>query len=169
MAYSTCQRVAGMISNLLNGASSFDELGTAIRPASADLIRFMSSGCALIETTITSMGYTPRTGTAIDDMLADIEATYTAARAEAARASPRTAAGERTRADMYRREYRGMIDDLKMIDLSRLGFAYDGKWYVGGISKSEKQAVASNTDRVDPRFSRDQFRNRERGGTSACR
>jgi len=128
----------------------------------------MSSGCALIEAGIKSKGYTPQTGTVIDDFLADIEANYAAYRAELARGSPRSAAGERTRSDAFRRSYQDGLNELKKMDLSMFGFSVGAHgWYVGGISDSEKDSVASDTDRVDPRFYRGQFADSS-DQTSAC-
>jgi len=159
MAYSTCARVAALIPNLINAASSFDGLASNVTPGSAALISFMSSGCALINTKLGAMGYsTPvGSGNALYDYLADIEANYAAYRAEMARSSPRTSQGERTRADMFRRAFQDGLKDLEMMDLSRLSISKTESWYVGGISESEVDSVESNTDRVSPRFKRGQF------------
>ena len=161
MAYSTCSRVAALIPNILNSASDFNNLPANVVPGSAALISFMSSGCALINTRLAGMGYsTPvGSGNAVYDFLADIEANYAAYRAEMARGSPRTAAGERTRADAFRRAFTDGLDMLGTMDLSRSSVAKTEAWYVGGISESEKQSVESNTDRVTPRFSRGLFGN----------
>ena len=171
MPYSTCARCADLIPNILDGASDFNNLGSQIRPTCDALIRFMSSGCALIETKLYSLGYTPATGTAMDDFLADLESLYVAFRAEQVRGSPRTAQGERTRADMFRRAFDDGLKQLESMDLTRLGLAHDARWYVGGISESERDSVQSDTDRVDPRFGRGQFDNPDTGAgiTSACR
>ena len=161
MPYSTCARCADLIPNVLDGASDFNLLGSQIRPASAALIRFMSSGCSLVEARLYSLGYTPAKGTALDDYLADIEANYVAYRAELVRGSPRTAQGERTRADAFRRAYEDGLKNLKNMDLTRMGLEYDARFYAGGISEAEKSSVTSDTDRSSPRFSRGQFDNPE--------
>ncbi|MBU0598851.1 hypothetical protein KKF61_07765 [Patescibacteria group bacterium] len=170
MAYSTCQRVATLIPNLLNGASSFDNLATNILPGSAALLNFMSSGCSLINTKLKSLGYAAPVGSGNDiyDYLADLEATYVAYRANALRASPRSAAGERSVADNFRYAFEDGLKSLATMDLSLLDIAYTGKWYVGGVSEAEKDSVASDSDRVDPRFYRGEFNNPNRGSTSAC-
>ena len=45
------------------------------------------------------------------------------------------------------------------LDLSRMGVTQTGVAYAGGISVSDKQAVAADSDRVGSRFVRGQFRN----------
>ncbi len=157
-AYSSCVRVAALIPNLLNSASDFDNLSVCT-PGSAQLINWMSAGCALIEAKIGGMGYTTPIGAAntIFDYLADLEATYTAYRAESARSSPRVAAGERTRAQQFKRDFDSGLDDISDMDLTRLGITYTGKFYIGGISETEKETQESNTDRVPSRIKRGQF------------
>jgi len=161
MPYSTCAHCSSLIPNILSGASSFDGLGAEIVPGSAALILFMSSGCSLIEATLHSQGYTPAKGTILDDYLADIEANYCAYRAELVRGSPRTATGERTRADAFRRAYEDGLKNLKNMDLTRMGLEYSGRFYVGGISDAERDSVESDTDRTEPRFKRGKFDNPE--------
>ena len=161
MPYSTCARCADLIPNILDGASDFSNLGSQIRPASAALIRFMSSGCALIEAELYSQGYTPAKGTALDDYLADLEASYVAMQAEQVRGSPRTAQGERTRAQQFKRFFDDGLKQLRSMDLTRLGFEYSGRFYIGGISDAEKDSVESDTDRTEPRFKHGKFDNPE--------
>ncbi|MHA2063201.1 MAG: hypothetical protein ACXABY_02350 [Candidatus Thorarchaeota archaeon] len=52
--------------------------------------------------------------------------------------------------------------DLSMLGFSPIFGATGSGWYAGGISKAEKDAVESNTDRVDARFKRDKFLNPDR-------
>lgn len=159
MAYSSCQRVAGLLFNLLEGASDFDNMATTATPGSAQLIRFMSSGCAIINATLKSKGYgVPVASTStVYDWLADVEANYVAYRAEMSRSSPRSAAGERTRADMFRRVFETELEALTNLDLTQMGLTLTRNWYVGGISESEKDSVKSDTDRVDSRYEEGQF------------
>jgi hypothetical protein len=151
--YSTCAQVAALIPNLLNGASSFDGLDTAIRPSSAQLVGFMSSGCALIEARLGALGYsTPVTG-GVAGFVADLESTYAAYRAELARGSPRTSSGERTRAEAFKKAFDDGLKELALMDLSRAGIGVaESKFYGGGISESDKETVEDDTDRVAPRF-----------------
>ena len=172
MAYSSCQRVAQMIPNLLDGASDFDNMGTAATPGSAQLIRFMSSGCAIINAHLQSRGYGIPIGSTsvLYDWLSDVEANYVAYRAEATRSSPRSAAGERSRADMFKRVFDDELEMLMELDLTRMGATLTNDWYVGGRSKSEVDSVESDTDRVEERYKRSQFDSGEvpnPGGESA--
>jgi len=171
MAYCSCTRVAGLIPNLLNGASDIEGMPSTIKPASEAIVEWMSTGCAIINARLQSMGYAGGgVGTThpLYEVFADINANYAAYRAELSRSSPRTSPGERTRADMFKRAY---LDGLKMledIDLTMLGDTRvrDSGWYVGGVSESEKESVASNTDRVVPRFARGKFKNPDYVGAS---
>lgn len=170
MPYSSCTMVAGLIPNLINGASDIENTcSTTLLPASATIITFMSGGCVLIEAKINSMGYAAAgTGGPLADYLANIEAQYTAWQCEAARSSPRTAKGERSRADTFRKAYEAGLRQLDKMDLSMIGFtllqATGSGWYLGGISVADKQAAEADTDRVVPRVARGQFANPENPG-----
>ena len=159
MAYSSCQRVAQLIPNLLNSASDFDNMDSDAYPGSAQLIRFMSSGCAIINATLKSKGYSaPIASTnTIYDWLSDIEANYVAYRAEATRSSPRSATGERTRADMFKDVFDDELRMLSELDLSQMGITLDREFYIGGISEDDKDTVDSDTDRIKSRFRTGQF------------
>lgn len=168
MAFSSCARVAALIPNILNGASDFEGLNDPkIRPASTQIVEFMSSGCSMIIANLNTLGFNPPpAGGAMYDYLADIEASYTAWRCELSRSSPRTAKGERSRADDFRKAYEAALRQLKNMDLTMLGFApkeaTGSGWHLSGTSVAEKAAVESNTDRVASRFKRGGFANPER-------
>jgi hypothetical protein len=157
--------VAGRIPNLINGASDIENTcSDTLRPASATIVTFMSGGCALIQAKFNSMGYAaPGAGGTLSDYLADIEADYAAWRAELARSSPRTAKGERSRADDFRKAYEAALRQLDKMDLSMLGFtpkeSGGSGWYAGGISQSDKDVQEADTNRVDAAFKRDGFAN----------
>ena len=165
MAFSSSERAAALIPNILNGASNYDDLGAEITPGSAAFTLFHSSGCALIRGELATMGYPDAIGTGhvLYDFVADIEANYVAYRAELSRSSPRTAAGERGRADNFKRAWQDGLKTLRSIDLTRMGStptsAQGSGWYTGGISDAEKSAVESDSDRVEPRFARGDFEN----------
>ncbi len=164
MAYSTCVMVAALIPNLLDGASTLDGFAANIRPASSEIRQFMSGGCALIESTIRSMGYTPPgADLPMYDFLSDIEANYAAWRSELSRSSPRTAKGERSRADDFRKAYEANLRQLKKMDLGLLGWSMlqsTGRgWYIGGISQADKDTVEDDTDRTKAAFKRGGFSN----------
>lgn len=168
MSYSTCAMVGGRIPNLINGASDIENTcDPKLVPASATIVTFMSGGCALIQAKINAMGFAaPDAGGLLTDWFGDIEADYAAWRAELSRSSPRTAKGERSRADDFRKAYEAALRSLDKMDLGMLGFtrleAQGSGWYVGGVSVSDKEAVESNSDRVAPAITRDGFANPER-------
>jgi hypothetical protein len=169
MAFSTCAMVAALIPNLLNGASTLDNMEDGLRPASSEIRQFMSGGCSLIVANLASLGFNPPAeGGALYDFLGDIEANYAAWRAELSRSSPRVAKGERSRADDFRKAYEANLRQLHKMDLSMMGFtpkfSTGTGWYVGGTSQAEKDSVASNTDRVPARFERNSFGNPELPG-----
>ena len=163
MAFSTCTMVAALIPNILDGASTLDNLGAKIRPASSEIRQFMSGGCSLIVAKVNSMGFSPPgAGGILYDFLSDIEANYAAWRSEMSRSSPRTAKGERSRADTFRKAYEAGLRQLAKMDLGLLGWARVGsiasKWGTG-VSIADKEAIAGDTDRVEPAFTRGGFAN----------
>ncbi|MHA2063202.1 MAG: hypothetical protein ACXABY_02355 [Candidatus Thorarchaeota archaeon] len=101
MPFSTCTMVAGLIPNLLDGASDIEGPNDAtLRPASSTIVTFMSAGCSLIIAKVGALGFAvPDGGGALADYFAIIEANYAAWQSELSRSSPRTAKGERSRAD----------------------------------------------------------------------
>jgi hypothetical protein len=70
----------------------------------------------------------------------------------------RVAATERTRSQMFMDQFNNGLDALVAMDLSRAGVSSQSRLYAGGISQSNKDAVAADTDRVPSRFNRGQFR-----------
>ena len=169
MPFSSCALVSSLIPNLLDGASDFEGINdSTVLPPSALIVAHMSSGCALIIAKVNSMGFSaPASNGALNDYFAVVEANYTAWQCEMSRSSPRTAKGERSRADDFRKAYEAALRQIDKMDLSMLGFtpisqATGSGWYLGGTSQAEKDAVDSNTDRVDARFKRDGFVNPER-------
>jgi hypothetical protein len=159
MSYSGCNRVAELVTQLVNSASSIDALATGVVPGSAAYVRWLSSGCSLIEARLKGLGYdTPVPGTAaIYDYIADLEATYAAYRAELSRASARVSQGERTRADGFYSTFTKGLDMLATMDLSRMGMTNAGKVYSGGQTQSDKDIDAGNSDMIQPRFARGAF------------
>ena len=167
MPFSTCTMVAGLIPNLLDGASDIEGTNDpTIRPASPTIVSFMSAGCSLIIAKVNSLGFNPPSSGGLYDYLAIIEANYTAWQCEMSRSSPRTAKGERSRADDFRKAYEAALRQLDKMDLSMMGLtllnAAGAGWYHGGVSQADKDSVDSNTDRVDARFKREGFMNPER-------
>lgn len=164
MAYASASDVGALCRNLLGAASGFD---TSTSPTLTQVTAWLSSGCALINAAIGEYGYEPiPTTSAAYDLAAETNALYGAWLAERSRINARIAADERTRADMFRRDFEYHLDWLTGLNLSVLGvtqLSSAARPYAGGISRSDKSAVESDTDRVAPRFARGQFRNTEAG------
>lgn len=162
MAYSTCARCSSLIPNLLNGASDFDLLSVEVVPGSAALISYMSSGCSIINAALQRNGYSVPVASSngLFDYLADIESNYVAYRAEMSRSSPRTAKGERSRADMFKQAFDDGIKFLSESDLTELGLSKSTTdWYIGGRTDSDKGIQEKDTDLVQSRFARGRFSN----------
>lgn len=68
---------------------------------------------------------------------------------------------ENTKAEEHKKDFEFFLEQLLMLDLSQLGVTQTSRVYVGGISKSEKESVEGDGDRVEPRFFRGQFKNVE--------
>lgn len=163
MAYGAC-RFLSLIPNLTNNSTSITCLPRDVTPGSAQLIEFVSSGCSIIHTKLTSMGYSvPVASTAgVYDFLGQLENWFTAWQAESARSSARVSTRERSRSDMFKKMFYDGLDSLEEMDLTLAGVNQDTAdpgWYVGGISQSDKDSVAGDTDRVKSRFARGKFRN----------
>ena len=172
MAYASASDVASLTKNLVGGASSFD---TSTSPTGTQVNQWLSSGCAIINTVIGSMGYgaIPESSEAYG-MVRDCNALFGAWRAELSRTNARTQPGERGRADFFKKAWDDCLDELKELDLSALGVPQTrtaGRVYAGGISKADKASVEGDSDRVTPRFRRGMFASKETleagGGTSA--
>lgn len=164
MGYAACDRqFLQMAPNLFNNSASMANMGADVVPASAALKDYQSAGSSLINSRLNALGYAAPAGSSAEiyPFLGQLEVFFIVWQAEAARSSPRTATGERTRADMFRKMFQDGLDLLGTMDLSRSGLSLESTadWYIGGISVSEKSAVESDTDRIPTRFGRGQFEN----------
>lgn len=161
MAYCTTCQVYSHVFSLVKPASAFD---TSTCPSLSDVENWMTTGCAVINTYLSGKGYgLPSSGTAIYEMLGQANALWAAALAEDSRTNARISADERTRGDRFYRQYEKLMAMFDKMDLSRAGLTQTSVAYAGGISRSDKDSVNSNTDRVPGRFRRGQFRNPEAG------
>ena len=96
MAYASASDVAALCRNLANGGSTFD---ATTCPNGSQVNVWLSTGCAVINSRVQGMGYTPPlTGTAAE-VAQQANACYAAWFAERSRHNARTTADERTRAD----------------------------------------------------------------------
>jgi hypothetical protein len=101
-------------------------------------------------------------------MVTQINALYGAWHAERSRINARVSSDERTRADMFKRDFDTLLEDLLGMDLTLLGISrlQTTRVYAGGIRKSDKQTNESNTDIVQSRFKRGDFSNPDAPSTA---
>ena len=152
MAYASPSDVAAYCRNLLGPEPDFSD---ATSPNRTAVTNWLSSACALINTNLASRGYgTIGTTSMAYDIARDISALYAAWQAERSRTTARVTNEERTRADMFKRDYNDQLKALLGMDLSMAGVTVTGGAYAGGISVSDKDDQESDTDRVQPRFVR---------------
>lgn len=158
MAYASASDVAQYTPNLLDDG----EFTETSKPSRNAVARYLTAGDALIDTALAGAGYSVPIGAAatVYNFVVDLSALYAAAQAELSRVSARIAAQERTRYQVFMDAFTDGLTTLTDMDLSRSGVtrASAGKLYAGGISKADKTSVESDTDRVQPRFERGQFR-----------
>lgn len=164
MAYATTSNVAKLCLNLADGWIDFT---TETKPAISDVQTWLSSGCSIIETKLSSWGYsTPvPTTSALYDYIRDLNTFYAAARAEMSRMTATTMPGERTRGQVFDRMFWDNLHRLEEMHLSGglvgAGLTVSstaGEIYVGGISETDKEVYSDNTDYVEPRFKRDKHK-----------
>jgi len=141
---------------------SGQEFSDTSEPNRAQVEGFLVQGYALINTRLAGRGYnTPVLSSAtVYGALTSLEALYAAANVHFARMSSRLGPQEIGKGQAFMQEFTRRLDELLKLDLSRAGVSVigTGKLYAGGISKSDKDTREADTDRVDPRFQRDQFR-----------
>lgn len=159
MAYASASHVAAFCQNLLSPESTFM---ASTSPTLTEVNLWLSSGCAIIETKIAGMGYvTPVPGNStIYSWVQQLNAYYAVAQAEYSRTNVVIAAGERTRGQQFDKMFWDGLGQLERLELSSAGLENDsggGYLYGGGISQSDKDVDAQNTDKVQPRFRRGQF------------
>lgn len=158
MAYGNALGVARLCRNILGDSSNFT---TSTSPALIDVNDWLSSGCSIIESTISSLGYTvPVTPSQYcHGLLEQLNELYAAAWVEMSRTNVRLGPGERTRGQVFLEEFYGGLDRLGKMNLASLGLSatVSAPIYAGGISQSDKDTVVDDTDRVEPRFKRGQF------------
>lgn len=156
MSYAAASNVADYTPGLLDDGN----FTSTTMPSKAAVESFLSSGCAIIESKLQARGYSiPVPGNSvIYTRVKQLETWYGAAEAESVRMTARVAVTERTRAQFFATKFEKGLDKLLDEDLSRAGLSHTSKAYAGGISRSDKDAVEADTDRVAPRFERDQFR-----------
>jgi hypothetical protein len=163
VAYCTTCDVYALTPGLVKPASAYD---TATCPTLAQVTTWVTAGSSAIDTQLASAGYGPiPTSSAAYGLAGQANALFGAWFAERSRINARISADERTRADMFRRDYESMMEYLIGMDLSMAGVPVlvAGRPYAGGIDVADKDAVTADTSRVKPRFTRNMGHNSERG------
>jgi len=160
MAYCSASDVFAYSQNLTHGEPSFDDES---RPTLSQVSMFLSSGCAAIHTALSGAGWSvPATsGTELYDKLKDLNALFGAGRSELSRVNTTVTSGERTRAQLFLDMFNSELNTLVSTDLTEIGGALsttDGEIFVGGISQDNKDSYYNDTDRVQARFRKNQFK-----------
>lgn len=159
MTYASASDVSLYCPEIIGANSEFSD---ATDPTRVQVERWLDKGYSRINTAFAGHGYATPVGTSatVYDTLVDLEALYAAARAQFARMSSRLAATERAKGQIYLKQFNDELAALFAQDLTRAGVsrASTGTLWMGGISKDEKDSYEDDTDRVKPRFKRDQFR-----------
>lgn len=156
MAYATTQDVADLTPWLLGTEENFTKTTS---PTKAAVGRWLDKGAADINTALAARGYSVPVGAdaTIYGKLTHLNALWAAEVAESTRMSSRVAVTERSRSQMLETKYNKALGRLFAMDLSQAGVGHTTQIKAGGISRSDKRSVESDTDRVAPRFERGQF------------
>ena len=160
MAYCSASDVFSYAQNLTHGQPTFN---AETVPTLDQVNMFLSSGCAAIHTALSEKGWSVpvASGTDLYDRLKDLNALFAAGRAELSRVNTTVTPGERTRAQIFLDMFKEELSSLVEEDLTETGGTIsttDGEIFVGGISQTSKDSYDDDTDRVKPRFERNQFR-----------
>ena len=158
MAYAAASDVAALVRNVLGANASSFTSSTCVTDTQVNV--WLSTGCALIEAEIGGLGYSAiPTSSQAYGLAQQINAVYAAWMVERRFTTQTIQAGERTRADLFKKDFTDLLAELKKLPLSRLGVSQTSVAYAGGISSSDKQTVAADGDRTGDRFWRGQFKN----------
>lgn len=159
MAYASASDVAALTKNLVGGTGDFTDSSS---PNVTQVDFWLSTGSAIINTRLAGAGYSPiPESSEAYGMAAQINAVYAAWMAERSRTNARSNPGERTRSDLFKDDFKMLLEMLLDMDLSVVGVpiltgsSTRARPYAGGISVSDKETVRANTDRTTPRFGRD--------------
>lgn len=153
MAYASASDVAALCRNLLGSASNFD---TSTSPTVTQINAWLSAGCALINTTIFGRNYTqavPQSSAAYEFMTM-ANAQFAAWQAERSRTLASVQATERTRADMFKRDFNDSLAIIRTMSLGQAGVGQVSNVYQGGQSGADKALDAGDADTVKSRFVR---------------
>ncbi len=156
MAYASASDVAALCRNLIGSASNFD---TSTRPTVAQVNTWLSAGCALINTIIFGRNYSAavQPSSPAYEFVGLANAQFAAWQAERSLTLASVQAAERTRADMFKKDFNDSLNLIKTLSLGQAGVGQQSNVYTGGISQADKQDQEADSDRVTPRFVRGQM------------
>lgn len=158
MTYASASDVALHCPEVVTSGCNFSDTS---HPTLTQVERFLDMGYSRINARLAARGHgTPVGATAaVYDELVGLEALYAGARVQMARMSSRLGPRERAKGEVLMERFDKELDRLMGLDLSRagVGVVSAGKLYAGGISKADKTGYEDDTDRVAPRFKREQF------------
>ena len=162
MSYSSASDVASLAPHLVSGASTFD---TSTSPTLNSVNAWLSSGCAIINSKLASIGYSAiPTNSAAYEFARQAEALFGAQMAERSRLSARVSDDENSRSGVFKKDFDSLLGMLVSMDLSRMGVTRGNKppanW-AGGIDVTDKDTNADDDTIVQSRFKRGAFRNVE--------
>lgn len=166
MAYASASDVAALAQPVLAGSTDFPVTAQTNRlvPTLAQVESWLSSGCAILEGTIESMGYSVPVGSTLSlyGELKFLNALYAAAWAELSAITGTVEPRARTRGQVLMDYFKMGLQDLKERDLEEVGLTQEqvnnAYIYVGGLEVSDKQDNESDTDIVQPRIARGMFK-----------
>ena len=161
-AYASASDVSILCRNLLNGEDGFSASSS---PSLTAINTWLSSGCSVIESRLATDGYSVPIlqDTLLYGWLKELNALFGASKAEYSRLNISVTPGERTRGQLFEDKFWKQLDALCAMDLTTIGAIRNESTissmplFVGGTSKSQKGSTKSNTDRVNPRFSKNMF------------
>lgn len=156
MAYASASDVAALCRNLVGNANNFN---TSTSPTLMQVEAWLSAGCALINTVIFGRNYTAavQPSSPAYEFVGMANAQFAAWQAERSRTLATVQATERTRADMFKKDFNDSLALIKTLSLGQAGVAQSSNVYTGGISQADKQAEEADQDRVNSRFVRGQM------------
>lgn len=159
MTYSSASDVAAYCPEMMDGGTNFS---ATTKPTVTQINAFITVANAKVDSSLAAAGYEvpAGAGATVYPVLRDLEALYVAARAHAAVLSARLGPDDRPKAFVFKKMFEDGMRELLSSDLTMAGLtrASTGTLYAGGISKDDKETYEDDTDRVEPRFKRDQFR-----------
>lgn len=153
MAYASASDVAALCRNLLGAASNFDN---STSPNIAQINAWLSAGCALINTTIFGRNFNQAVplGSAVYEFMTMANAQFAAWQAERSRTLASVQATERTRADMFKNDFKESLALIDTLGLGQAGVGQSSNVYMGGQTLADKALDAGDTDMVKDRFVR---------------